>query len=129
LGEDAALEAVAAEETRRVAAWTFDQILVMLHPLMPFITEELWHAMGKRERDLIISDWPNPKAQIDPYARAETEWRISLISQVRSAKNELGIAPGQVMHAFVRDAGPATRDWMNRFWSGARRLARLEFSN
>jgi valyl-tRNA synthetase len=55
------------EETKRVAAWAFDQILVMLHPLMPFITEELWHAMGERPYDLI------------PYrrqmARAESEGR------------------------------------------------------
>jgi len=52
------------EETKRVAAWAFDQILVMLHPLMPFITEELWHAMGERPYDLIVAKWPEPKAQV-----------------------------------------------------------------
>src|SRR5205823_5744584 len=49
-----------AEETRKVAAWAFDQILVMLHPLMPFITEELWPAMGDRgDHPLITAAWPN----------------------------------------------------------------------
>ncbi|MFL6758860.1 valine--tRNA ligase, partial [Sphingomonas sp.] len=43
------------EETKRVAAWAFDQILVMLHPLMPFITEELWGAMGERPYELIVA--------------------------------------------------------------------------
>ncbi|MGN6058842.1 MAG: class I tRNA ligase family protein, partial [Sphingomicrobium sp.] len=48
------------EETRRVAAWAFDQILVMLHPLMPFITEELWNA-NERPYDLIVAKWPEPQ--------------------------------------------------------------------
>src|SRR5207253_8306961 len=52
------------DETKRVAAWAFDQILVMLHPLMPFITEELWQAMGDRcDYPLITAQWPNPQAQ------------------------------------------------------------------
>src|SRR3954452_5704391 len=53
------------EETKAVAAWAFDQILVMLHPLMPFITEELWHAMGTRRYELIVSKWPEPA--VDPF--------------------------------------------------------------
>src|SRR5206468_9860541 len=51
----------------------------------------------------------------------------SLVSQIRSAKNELGIAPGQRMRAFVRDANASTLGWMSRFWTGAQRLARLDF--
>jgi valyl-tRNA synthetase len=115
------------EETKRVAAWAFDQILVMLHPLMPFITEELWHGMGERPYELIVAKWPEPQAQVDRASKAEMEWRISLVSQIRSAKNELGIAPGQRMRAFVRDANSDTKDWMARFWSGAQRLARVDF--
>jgi valyl-tRNA synthetase len=79
------------EETKRVAAWAFDQILVMLHPLMPFITEELWHAMGERNRDLIVSEWPNPKAQIDPYAKSEIEWLIDFVTEVRAMRTELNV--------------------------------------
>ena len=50
-------EAVAAE-TRAVAGWALDQILVLLHPVMPFITEELWHKLGARDYDLIVAKWP-----------------------------------------------------------------------
>src|SRR6476469_9951417 len=64
-------EGSSAEETRRVAAWAFDQILVMLHPLMPFITEELWNAMGERPYELIVAKWPEPEADVDPRAKRE----------------------------------------------------------
>jgi valyl-tRNA synthetase len=97
-----------AQETRAVAGWVIDQILVMLHPFMPFITEELWHAMGARNYDLIVAKWPEPKAKLDLAAGAEINWLIQLVSEVRSAKNELGIAPGARLNAFVRDASPET---------------------
>ncbi|NJM49758.1 MAG: valine--tRNA ligase [Sphingomonadales bacterium] len=87
-----------AAETQRVAGWVIDQILVMLHPFMPFITEELWHALAadnqERKYDLIIAQWPRPQAEVDGAAKAEVEWIIAFTSAMRSAKNELGIAPG-----------------------------------
>src|ERR1044072_4131069 len=61
------------EETRAVAAWAFDQILVMLHPLMPFITEELWNR-NERPYELIVAKWPEPEAQVDRGAKAELDW-------------------------------------------------------
>jgi len=64
------------EETKAVAAWAFDQILVMLHPLMPFITEELWAAMGDRPYELIVAKWPEPKAQIDTTSKEKIETAI-----------------------------------------------------
>ena len=57
-------------ETKAVAAWAFDQILVMLHPLMPFITEELWNA-NERPYDLIVAKWPEPEAQVDKAAEED----------------------------------------------------------
>jgi valyl-tRNA synthetase len=105
-----------------------DQILVMLHPFMPFITEELWHALGERSGDLILAAWPAPEANVDADAKAETEWRIALVREIRSAKNELGIAPGARLGAFVQDANDQTKVWINGFWSGAQRLARIDFA-
>ncbi len=96
-----------ADETRAVAGWVLDQILVMLHPFMPFITEELWHALGERKYDLIVAKWPAPKAELDAAAKAEVEWLIKLIGEVRTAKVELGIAPGAKMTAHADGADTA----------------------
>ncbi|RHW16700.1 valine--tRNA ligase [Sphingomonas gilva] len=82
------------EETKTVAGWVIDQILVMLHPFMPFITEELWHAMGERPYDLIVAKWPMADARaIDPVAAREVDWLMSLVSEIRTARTELNIPP------------------------------------
>jgi valyl-tRNA synthetase len=82
-----------SEETKLVAAWAFDQILVMLHPLMPFITEELWSS-NERPYELIVAEWPRPDAETDPHAADAITAVIDLIVEIRRARNELGIAPG-----------------------------------
>jgi valyl-tRNA synthetase len=78
------------EETKRVAAWAFDQILVMLHPLMPFITEELWSACP-RPYELIVAKWPEPAAQVDPHAKREIEALVSVVAETRTLRAELNI--------------------------------------
>ena len=120
----------AADETRTVAGWVLDQIIVMLHPFMPFITEELWHAMaqekGGRGYDLIIAKWPEPKAAIDTQAKVEIDWLIKLISEVRSTKVELNIAPGTKLSAHVRDGGKGLPDQVARHSAALNRVGRLE---
>jgi len=75
----------------------------MLHPLMPFITEELWNAMGDRgHHPLITAQWPEPKAELDPRAKAEIEFIIRIVEQVRSGRVELGLPPGRELHLAVR---------------------------
>jgi valyl-tRNA synthetase len=113
------------EETKRVAAWAFDQILVMLHPLMPFITEELWSA-NERPYELIVAKWPEPKAQVDPYAKAELDWLVRLVSEVRSARTELNVPPSAKLHLFAADASDETADRLDRNHAILSRLARLE---
>ncbi|MFN9579929.1 MAG: valine--tRNA ligase, partial [Novosphingobium sp.] len=82
-------------ETKAVAGWVLDQILVMLHPFMPFVTEELWSKLADRpDYPLITAKWPEPGASVDAAAKAEVDWLIALIGNLRTAKNELGIAPG-----------------------------------
>src|SRR5690606_21280839 len=76
------------EETKSVAGWVLDQILVMLHPFMPFITEELWHAQGERPYELILAKWPEPAASVDAEAKAEVDWLVALVGNLRTAKNE-----------------------------------------
>jgi len=120
----------AAVETRAVAGWALDQIFVMLHPFMPFITEELWHAQasnnaGKREYDLITAAWPNPRAEVSKEATDAIDWVIDLTTNVRSAKNELGIAPGAKLAAFLPQASDVASSTIERSSAAIERLARL----
>ena len=114
------------DETKRVAAWAFDQILVMLHPLMPFVTEELWHAMGERPYELIVAKWPEPQAQVDPHAKRELDWLIRLVSEVRSARTELNVPPSAKLNLFAGDASDETAARLDRNHETLSRLARLE---
>jgi valyl-tRNA synthetase len=122
------------DETKTVAAWAFDQILVMLHPLMPFITEELWHAMpvpsevegGERPYDLIVAKWPEPEAKVDPDAKTEMEWLIELVSQIRSARTELNVPPGAKVYLFAGEAPELIAGRLDRHYPMLARLARLE---
>ncbi|MEI6642478.1 MAG: valine--tRNA ligase [Novosphingobium sp.] len=113
------------DETRAVAGWVLDQILVMLHPFMPFVTEELWHALGERSAELIVAEWPAPQAGIDPAAKAEVEWLIALVSNLRGAKNELGIAPGARLAAYLPEPSAATQAVIEGNPAVIERLARL----
>src|SRR6478672_7832799 len=113
------------DETKAVAAWAFDQILVMLHPLMPFITEELWNA-NERPYDLIVAKWPEPQAQVDPRAKAELDWLVRLVSEVRSARTELNVPPSAKLHLFAADASDETAARLERNHGMLSRLARLE---
>ena len=102
------------DETKRVAAWAFDQILVMLHPLMPFITEELWAAMGERPYELIVAKWPEPEAQLDPQAKAEIEWLIDFVSEARTMRAELNV-PWSATLEPLAIGGPVDRfEWSVR---------------
>jgi valyl-tRNA synthetase len=86
-------------ETRRTAAWVLDQILIMLHPFMPFITEELWARTAeygtKRKGMLIVEAWPQLSADlIDASAESEIAWMVRLIEETRSTRSELNVPAG-----------------------------------
>ena len=116
---------IAASETRAVAGWALDQILVMLHPFMPFITEELWHSQGTRQYDLIVAHWPDPRAQVSKDATDAIDWVIDLTTNVRSAKNELGIVPGAKLAAFLPAPSDLAASTIERSSAAIERLARL----
>ncbi len=123
-GDDAALKA----ETQRVMAWVIDQCLILLHPMMPFITEELWGTLGNRGKMLVHADWPAYSATelADPEAQAEMSWVIALIEDVRSARAQMHVAAGlyvPMVHTGL-DAD-ATRAW-ERNQTLIKRLARIE---
>jgi valyl-tRNA synthetase len=114
------------EETKAVAGWVLDQILVMLHPFMPFVTEELWSKMGERPYELIVAKWPEPAAAVDAQAKSEVEWLIALVGNLRGAKAELGISPGARLTAYLAEPTEATRATIGRNAGAIDRLARLD---
>ena len=81
------------DETRAMAAWALDEILKLLHPFMPFITEELWAvAPGpKREAMLVLSAWPKLEGLDDAKAEAEIGWVVDLITSIRSVRAEMNV--------------------------------------
>ncbi len=114
------------EETKLVAGWAFDQILVMLHPFMPFITEELWHS-GGRTSDLITARWPHADAKsLDPEAAKEIDWLIRLVSEIRAARAELNVPPGARLPLHVREAADVTTSRIARQQPAIARLARVD---
>jgi valyl-tRNA synthetase len=114
-----------AQETRAVAGWALDQILVMLHPFMPFITEELWHRLGERDCELIVARWPKPEAQVSKDATDAIDWIIDLTTNTRSAKHELGIAPGAKLAAWLANPSQVAARTIARSSAAIERLARL----
>ena len=91
-------EGRAKAETRATAAWALDQALKLLHPISPFITEELWEQTAEfgpaRHTLLIEAPWPDlPQAWVDPAAEAEIDWIVALVTEARSVKTELRIPP------------------------------------
>jgi valyl-tRNA synthetase len=97
----------------------------MLHPFMPFITEELWHAQGERPYELIVAKWPEPEAGVDKAAKAEVEWLIALTGNLRGAKSELGIAPGAKLEAYCEAPSALASGVLENSGPALDRLARL----
>jgi len=87
LGPDGA----AKRETRAMVVWVRDEILKLLHPFMPFITEELWAVTGNHNALLALSDWPKLEGLTDDKAEAEIGWVIDLITAIRSVRAEMNI--------------------------------------
>ncbi|CAM3219849.1 Valine--tRNA ligase [Sphingomonas antarctica] len=115
------------DETKAVAGWALDRILVMLHPFMPYVTEELWHALAERDHDLIVADWPVVDAKaVDADAVAEIEWVIRLVGELRAARTELGVPPAVKLPLMVSNQSAATERAIDRNFGILARMARLE---
>ncbi|WPZ02876.1 valine--tRNA ligase [Blastomonas marina] len=114
------------DETRAVAGWALDQILVMLHPFMPFVTEELWSLLGDRaDYPLITAKWPDPQAEVDAQAKAEIDYVIALTTALRSAKNELGLPPGAKLEAWIESPSDTGASVLDNQAAALERVARL----
>ena len=115
-------------ETRATTAWVIGQMLHLLHPFMPFITEELWEQMrGERREYLIKARWPDyADSLVDSTIDADLDWVIRLVTSVRAMRAEMNIAPGPMLTLLIRDAGTATRARLEQFGDLVKRLARAD---
>jgi valyl-tRNA synthetase len=149
----------AKAETRAMVAWARDEILKLLHPFMPFITEELWEVTAKREGLLTLAAWPLKRAEptpeqlatlaaavgptdplvspalvlpifdhadfTDPAAEAEIGWVIDLVTQIRSVRAEMNIAPATLTALVLAGASAETKERAPRWTDVIKRMARL----
>ena len=118
----------AKRETRATTAWVLGQMLHLLHPFMPFITEELWEQVRGKQRDSLISaHWPEYSDElIDSQSLSGLDWVIRLVTEVRALRAEMNIPPGPMLALFVRDAKPTTQSRLETFGDLVKRLARAE---
>ncbi len=113
------------KEIRVVTAWTLDRILVMLHPFMPFITEELWDNLTARSGKLIHVAWPVDEA-VNAADKNEIDRAIDIISAIRSLRASMNLPAGAKLHAYVKDAAAETLAAVERQNALICKLARLE---
>ena len=118
---------IAKSETQATTAWVLEQLMLMLHPFMPFITEELWQKMYRSDGAMLISSaWPDIEDLSDSKVEAEIDWIIRLITQVRSIRAELNVSEGMKVPLFLMNAESIAITCIERHGSLIERLARLQ---
>lgn len=108
------------DETRATMGWVLDQSFKLLHPFMPFITEELWANTGDRDGFLMLSDWPEVEAA---DVGDDIDWLIRLITALRSVRAEMNVPPSRKA-ALVVIGAPDPR--LDTFGDALGRLARVD---
>jgi len=121
-------DAGAAAETRRTMAWVVDQCLILLHPIMPFITEELWATTRARDTMLVHAPWPEYVAPdlLQADADREMNWVIALIEEIRSARQQMHVPVGLTVPLLELEIDAAGRAAWARNGALIQRLARVE---
>jgi len=116
-------------ETRAMVAWVRDQVLALLHPFMPFVTEELWAVTAEggtpRAGLLALSRWPQHDGLDDASAEAEIGWVVDLVTAIRSVRAEMNISPATQIPLTLAGASADTRARAGRWGEFLKRLARL----
>ncbi|HEY1615650.1 MAG TPA: valine--tRNA ligase [Rhizomicrobium sp.] len=121
----------AKAESRATAAWVRDAILKLLHPFMPFITEELWARTANEEgrgEMLIVAPWPTPSADSSVDATGEINWIIDLVSGVRSVRSEMNVPAAAKIPLILKGASKETLDRLERNYDTVLTLARLSYA-
>ena len=121
-------EGSAKVETQATAGWVLDQILKVLQPFMPFITEELWaHTADTRETHLILADWPVLSDElINASASDDINWLIRLVTALRSVRAEMNVPPSKKAPLMLIGADSATLARMETYTDALGKMARVE---
>lgn len=114
-------------ETRATMGWVLDQCLILLHPIMPFITEELWGETAPRDGMLVHQDWPTYGHDlIKPDADREMNWVISVIDNIRSARQQMHVPAGLKIPVLVSELDAAGKTAWTNNEALIMKLARLD---
>ena len=118
----------AKDETRATCAWVIDEILKVLHPFMPFITEELWAKTGEagpaRDNLLVLTSWPEGSRETTDAAD-EINWLIDVITEIRSVRAEMNVAPATLLPLVLVGASDKVKGWLSTHTPAILRLARV----
>ncbi|MDJ0630943.1 MAG: valine--tRNA ligase [Rhodobacter sp.] len=116
------------QETRTTMGWVLDQCMILLHPIMPFITEELWQTTARRDKMCVHADWPAYRAVdfVDESADQEMNWVISLIDEIRSARAQMHVPAGLHVPVLQLDLDAAGRAAWARNEALIKRIARVD---
>ncbi|MBP9183790.1 MAG: valine--tRNA ligase [Fuscovulum sp.] len=116
-----------AQETRATMAWVLDQSMILLHPFMPFLTEELWSTTGQRKKLLVHTDWPTlPATLIDKAAEGEMTFVTTLIDDIRSARAQVHVPVGLKADLVATSLTDDARLAFQRNETLIKRLARVD---
>ncbi len=117
----------AQAETRATMRWVLDQCMLLLHPIMPFITEELWGLTGTRPRMVVHADWPTYGTElVDAEADREMNWVISVIENTRSARAQMRVPAGLYVPMLVTEIDANGQAAWDRNEALIKRLARID---
>jgi valyl-tRNA synthetase len=128
-------DGAAKDETRAMVAWALDEILKLLHPFMPFVSEELWRVTGAAERGglLALAAWPRHDGLDDPGAEAEIGWVVDLISAVRSVRAEMNVPAATQIPLVLAGVEPETKAraerWRDFLKSPLGRVSAISFAD
>ena len=121
-------DATIQSETRETAAWVFEKILYLLHPFMPYLTEELFGSLvQKKGLSLMQQSWPVlSEEMVDDATAAEMDWVIRLITGIRSVRSEMNVPGGAKIPAMIDGMDDRSRGWLSIHENLVIRLARLQ---
>jgi valyl-tRNA synthetase len=117
----------ARTETEQTLRWVLDQCLILLHPIMPFITEELWSLADNRTKMLVHADWPTYGSELlDADADREMNWVIELIENIRSARAQSNVPAGARVPLLLKGLEPRAQVALDKNKALVMRLARID---